>query len=65
MVINYQIKGVKYVTPCPHSFGFITHGVWDCGSKKPVMVGCSICELDCPYNGGVDKFSKKCICLKS
>jgi hypothetical protein len=68
MIITYKTNGTKYpklVTPCPHSFGWISHGVWGLGAKSPVMVGSSICELDCPHNGGVNKLYKQCTCNKN
>ncbi len=67
MVITYKTdskKPTRLITPCPHSFGWIRYGVWDVGAEKPVMVGSSICELDCPHNGGVNKLYKQCVCNK-
>lgn len=67
MIISYKTKGGKpseLITPCPQSFGWIKYAVWDVGAEKPVMVGSSICEFDCPYNGGVSRFLKQCICNK-
>ena len=63
-IIRYNQKDVRLTTPCPHSWGWISYGKWDVGAEKPVMVGSSMCELDCPYNGGVNKFLKTCICNK-
>lgn len=52
----------QLVTPCPHSFGWLRHGVWGVGAQRPVMVASSICELDCPYNCGVNRLVKICKC---
>lgn len=54
MVIKYQTKGMKILTPCPFNFGFISHNNWNIGAPNAVMVGSGICILDCPYNGGYD-----------
>jgi len=63
-ILKYKVnfKGTKIVTPCPHAFGWLRKGVWGLGAAKPVMVGSSICELDCPHNGGVNKAFRTCVC---
>lgn len=67
MTLTYKVGRGRYpklLTPCPFSFGWKKHGEWGLGAKKAVMVGSSICEMDCPYNGGVKKDKKQCICNK-
>lgn len=62
MKIKYENKGYRLITPCPHGYGYLSYGKWGPGAEHPVMVGSSICSLDCPYNEGVNMVAKICSC---